>query len=80
MALGKVISYHKIGESFIGDLYLGGSLEAGNVWQKDFDFSHLQLAGSVFVGYDTILGPLYLGVGHSEGGRTAGYFYLGKTF
>jgi len=80
MALGKVITYHKVGESFIGDLYLGGSLEAGNVWQKDFDLGNLQLAGSIFVGYDTILGPLYLAVGHSEGGRTAGYFYLGKTF
>jgi NTE family protein len=80
MALGKVISYRKISESFIGDLYLGGSIEAGNVWQKNVDLGHLEFAGSIFVGYDTILGPLYLGVGHAEQGRTAGYFYLGKTF
>lgn len=25
MALGKIITYHKVGQSFIGDLYLGGS-------------------------------------------------------
>ncbi|MBI5632786.1 MAG: patatin-like phospholipase family protein [Nitrospirae bacterium] len=80
MVLGRVISYHKVGESFIGSLYLGGSLEAGNVWQKDFALGNLEVAGSVFVGYDTILGPLYLGLGHAGEGRTAGYFYLGRTF
>jgi NTE family protein len=80
MAFGRVISYHKVGESFIGSLYLGGSLEAGNVWQKDFDPGNLEVSGSIFVGYDTILGPLYLGVGHAGEGRTAGYFYLGRAF
>lgn len=80
MAFARLISYHKVGESFIGSLYFGGSLEAGNVWQKDFDFGSLEVAGSIFLGYDTILGPLYLGVGHAGEGRTAGYFYLGRTF
>ncbi len=80
MAFGKVISYHKIGESFIGSLYFGGSIEAGNVWQKDFDLGDIEVAGSVFVGYDTLLGPLYIGLGHAGEGRTAGYFYLGRAF
>jgi NTE family protein len=83
MAMGRLISYHKVGSSFIGDLYFGGSLESGNVWkenEKDFDLSSLRLAGSVFVGYDTIFGPLYLAVGHADGGYNAGYFYLGRPF
>jgi NTE family protein len=80
MAIAQLISYHKVGESFIGDLYLGGSFESGNAWEGDFDFDDLLFAGSIFVGYDTIFGPLYLAVGHAEGGRTAGYFYLGRTF
>lgn len=80
MAFGRVISYHRIGESFIGNLYVGGSIEAGNVWQKDVDLGNLEIAGSVFVGYDTLLGPLYIGVGHGGEGRTAGYFYLGRAF
>jgi len=83
MVLGKVITYHKVGTSFIGDLYLGGSLESGNVWgqnEKQFDLSKLRLAGSLFVGYDTIFGPLYLAFGHADGGYNAGYFYLGRTF
>ncbi len=80
MALGKIVTYHKVGTSFIGDFYLGGSLESGNVWQEDFDFDDLQFAGSIFLGYDTILGPLYLGLGYVDQGQTAGYFYLGRTF
>jgi NTE family protein len=83
MAFGRLITYHKVGSSFIGDLYFGASLESGNVWrenEKDFDLSSLRLAGSVFVGYDTIFGPLYLAVGHADGGYNAGYFYLGRPF
>jgi NTE family protein len=83
MAIGKIISYHKVGKSFIGDLYLGGSLESGTVWEEDekkFDLSKLRLAGSLFVGYDTIFGPLYIAFGHADEGYNAGYFYLGRAF
>jgi NTE family protein len=83
VALGKLITYHKVGESFIGDIYFGGSLESGNVWkadEKQFDLGKLRVAGSVFVGYDTIFGPLYLAFGHADGGYNAGYFYLGRPF
>ena len=83
MALGRLITYHKVGSSFIGDLYFGGSLESGNVWAEDekkFDLGNLRLAGSLFVGYDTIFGPLYLALGHADGGYNAGYFYLGRPF
>ncbi len=83
MALGRLITYHKVGTSFIGDLYLGGSLESGNVWgenQRQFDLGNLRFAGSVFVGYDTIFGPLYIAFGHADGGFNAGYFFLGRPF
>jgi len=83
MAIGKLITYHKVGSSFIGDVYFGGTLESGNIWQKDekkFDIDNLRLAGSVFIGYDTIFGPLYLAFGHADGGYNAGYFYLGRPY
>ena len=83
MAIGKLITYHKVGSSFIGDLYFGGSLESGNVWtrtRRSLISADLRLAGSVFVGYDTIFGPLYLAFGHTDGGYNAGYFYLGRPF
>jgi NTE family protein len=37
-------------------------------------------AGSVFIGYDTPLGPLYVAVGTAEGGHTTLYVYLGRVF
>ena len=80
MSLAKLVSYHKISESFFGDLYLGGSLETGNVWKDNFDFGDLRFSGSVFIGYDTILGPLYFALGLTDDGTGAGYFYLGRTF
>jgi NTE family protein len=82
ITLAKIITYHKMAKSFFGDFYLGGSLETGNVWKVDekFSFSKLRLAGSVFVGYDTIIGPFYLAYGRADGGYSAAYLYLGRLF
>jgi NTE family protein len=82
ITLAKIITYHKMAKSFFGDFYLGGSLETGNVWKVDekFSFSKLRLAGSLFVGYDTIIGPLYLAYGRADGGYSAAYLYLGRIF
>ena len=32
----------------------------------------------MFLGLDTIIGPLYLGAGHTFGGKSAIYLYLGR--
>jgi NTE family protein len=82
VGFARIITYHKLSESLIGDLYLGGSLETGNTWKKGdaFALNKLRLAGSIFLGYDTILGPLYFAYGHADGGNNAVYFYLGRTF
>lgn len=63
-------------------VYLGLSLEAGNVWQDsdDITFSSLIPAGSAFLGLDTILGPVYVAYGVAEGGHDAFYFFLGRGF
>jgi len=37
-------------------------------------------SGSVYLGVDTILGPLYLAYGQSSGGLRSFYFYLGRPF
>jgi len=82
VGLGRVITYWNASQSLLGSFYLGGSLETGNVWDKDenIEFNNLRLAGSVFIGYDTPFGPFYLGFGHADGGNNAVYFYLGRTF
>ena len=82
VGLGRLIAYWRASQSLIGDFYLGLSFEAGNVWQRNESaaINDLNLAGTVFIGYDTVLGPLYLGVGTAEGGNTTFYVYLGRVF
>jgi NTE family protein len=62
--------------------YLGASLEWGGVWQgtNDIGFDGTILAGSLFVGADTPLGPVYAAYGRAEGGESAIYFFLGKPW
>jgi NTE family protein len=63
-------------------VYFGTSLEVGNVWndRDDIGFNDLIAAGSVFVGLDTFLGPLYAAYGRAEGGHGSFYFFLGRVF
>lgn len=62
--------------------YVGASLERGNVWQnsKDVSFGNTITAGSVFLGVDTPIGPLYLTYGHANTGDYSFYIYLGPRF
>jgi NTE family protein len=63
-------------------LYFGASLEVGNAWQNsnDVSLSNSLLAGSLFVGADTFIGPVYLAGGLAEGGNTALYLFVGRPF
>jgi NTE family protein len=63
-------------------VYLGGSLEMGNVWQNRSDarLDDMKYSGTILAGFDTMLGPLYLAYGWGESGRRTYYFYLGRTF
>ena len=60
-------------------LYFGAGLDAGNVWQggEKITPGSLQYGGSLFVGADTVLGPLYLGMGVGDGGNRTWFLYLG---
>lgn len=65
-------------------LYTGFSVEAANIFLDKDDISvdpddHI-LAGSVFVGTETAIGPIYLGYGQAEGGNNSLYLFLGRTF
>jgi len=63
-------------------VYLGASLESGNVWLESDDVAadDLIYAGSFFIGADTPLGPLYLSVGVAENDQQALYLTLGQVF
>ena len=66
----------------LGGLYLGGYFEAGNTWStsSDADFDSLIGAGTLFLGKDTRLGPLYLAYGVAEDSHRSFYIVFGRTF
>jgi NTE family protein len=68
--------------NFRQQFYLGGSLEAGNAWQRreDITFASLIYAGSAFIGLNTFLGPVYLAYGMAEYGHRAVGLYFGQRF
>jgi len=86
-AVGRVIYYRRIRSNPIrglldASLYVGGSLELGNAWQNSSEvkFSNSLFAGSLFLGADTFIGPVYLAGGLAEGGHSALYLFVGRPF
>lgn len=63
-------------------VYMGVSLEAGNVWPSHSEASIHDLigAGSIFLGADSPLGGVYLGYGRAEQGQSSFYVKLGRLF
>jgi NTE family protein len=82
LAVGRLIYFYRLGDpgAFADLLYLGASLEAAEIGNRvnGPDPSGLIPSGSVFVGADTAVGPLYLAFGLAEGGRYAVYLFLGR--
>ncbi len=67
----------------IGDgLYIGGSVEAGNLWYEadQVDLGELRYSASLVIGVDTVFGPLYLAQGFSEDGDNTLYLFVGRNF
>ncbi|MDI2594482.1 patatin-like phospholipase family protein [Pseudomonas sp. 681] len=62
-------------------LYIGGSLERGRAWNNDneFDSGYIN-AASVFIGFNTPLGPLNFSYGFNDADEQAVYLNLGQTF
>ncbi len=85
-AIGRAIYFRKIGRGGEGffefPAYLGMSFEVGNTWEHrgDVSFGSARKDASVFVAFDTFLGPVYLGSGYDEAGTAAFYLFLGRTF
>ena len=63
-------------------VYVGGLLEAGNVWNQRADVSldDLHTSASLFFGADTFLGPVYLGYGVGDDGQTSAFLFIGQIF
>jgi len=76
------VYYRELGHIKFLPLYAGMSLELGNVFQNrdDIGVSDSIYAGSVFLGADTFIGPLYLSYGQAEGGIHSFSVYMGRAF
>ena len=80
--VARLVYYRRSGDTgglFEIPLYIGASLEAGNVWERrsDIGFDSMITSGSLFVGLDTFFGPVYLAAGLADGGRTNFYLSVG---
>ena len=82
--LGRVVYSYALGQSQLSDsaVYVGGSLEAGNVYERINGPSStgLKPAASLFLAADTPIGPAYVAVGAGESGNYAVYIFLGRPY
>ena len=68
--------------AFKSPVYAGFSLERGNIWndKSDISWGDMLNAGSIYIGSDTFLGPVYLAYGQAQGGKESLYLFFGNTF
>jgi NTE family protein len=82
-AVAKFLFYRRIGTSAGGlfevPMYLGASLEAGNVWQtrSDMSIGSALIHGSLYLGMDTYIGPVIVGAGLGQNGYSNFYLFIG---
>jgi len=80
--LASLIYMRRLSAATFFKSYVGASAELGNVWQRtpDVSLSSAIAAGSVFLGLDTPIGPVYLAYGHADTGDHSVYVYVGPRF
>ena len=74
--------YRRLGNITLLPMYAGFSAEIGNVWddRDQISVNNTVLAGSIFIGADTILGPLYFAYGLNDASASTIYLYLGRQW
>ncbi len=83
LAFGRIV-YHRpfweMPRALGNNIYFGGSLEAGNVWEdfQDAEFRDINTGISAFLGADTIIGPFYLGYGDAGNRNRSFYIFIGN--
>ncbi|MDD1791969.1 patatin-like phospholipase family protein [Enterovibrio makurazakiensis] len=87
IAFGTVVYRYRLLDNDFGlfksPVYLGTSLEYGGVWNNpDFSLKEVPfyMAGSIFAGVDSPLGPIIIAYGRTENDLDSFYFILGTEF
>lgn len=82
VALLRVNAYRRLNQtpSFTRGFFLGASAELGNAWSDRDEVAWRQLRSgfSVFLGADTGIGPMYLGLTHAPRGGTGLALFIGR--
>ena len=85
-AFAAVVYQYDLGRELFGEsslpLYLGASVETGNVWtiQESVTIDDMINSGSLYLGTDTSFGPAVFGFGFASGGKSTVFISLGKSF
>ncbi len=85
-AIGRLTTLYRFPTSETGlfgvPFYIGASGELGRVWEDadDLNLAELRLGGNVFVAADTPIGPVFIALGASEGGRQTLNLFIGRPF
>jgi NTE family protein len=85
-AIARTIYFRRVGRGGEGlfdvPIYLGASFEVGGTWPhfSEVRYGTAHKDTSVFVAFDTYLGPVYVGTGYDQRGTVGYYLFLGRTF
>jgi len=74
--------YRRVGNFGRMPAYAGVTLERGNAWDhtSEVSWDNSLTAGSLWVGADTPIGPVYLAYGQAQGNRQSFYIFVGSVF
>jgi NTE family protein len=79
---GRLNWYTRLADTpvFARGFFLGASLEAGNAWEdrSEISLAHLRGGGSVYLGADTGIGPMYLGITYAPRGELGVALFIGR--
>jgi NTE family protein len=79
---GRLNWYTRLSQTpvFARGFFLGASLEAGNAWneRKQVTFESLRGGGSIYLGADTGIGPMYLGITYAPRGALGIALVIGR--
>ena len=80
VSFGRLVYNYRLTTPGLFDgAHVGASIEAGRIGESAFGSSRSRLrrGASIYVAFDTPIGPIYLALGQGDGGSRAAYFFLG---
>ena len=78
----SVVYYHRYQRIPVVDGFIGAILEYGGAWSddKDIDSNHAIFSAGAFIGADTPIGTLQIGIAFSDKGDVTGFSRIGRAF